>query len=277
MHSISSVAEPYETARVLVQIGAEPGRLLHPSAFGLAADGRFVVADAPGNRGRIQIFLTSGASVGGFTLPTRDVPTLLFENFLQSWIGSLAFTGRSIAVNQPELGALVSEYAMDGGMSRTFGSLRPTGQEHDREVHLALNTGLPIANPQGGFYFVFLGGVPMFRKYDATGMLLFERHIEGPEVDDYVRTLPNSWPKRRTEEGELPIVQPAIRAAAADADGNLWVSLMTPVTYVYDSAGDKRRTIQFRSAGIVAPRSFFFTTGGNVLVAPGCYEFPSRR
>ncbi len=208
MHSVSSVHSPYDTARVLVQIGAEPGKLLHPSAFSLAADGRFVVADAPGKKGRIQVFLTSGASLGGFTLATREVPTLVFENYLQSGIGSLAFTGRSILINQPELGTLLSEYAMDGGVSRTFGTLRPTGQEHDREVNLALNTGLPIINPQGGFYFVFLGGVPMFRKYDAAGRLSFERHIEGPELDDYIRGLPNSWPKRRTEDGELPIVQP---------------------------------------------------------------------
>jgi hypothetical protein len=117
----------------------------------------------------------------------------------------------------------------------------------------------------------------MFRKYDEAGRLSFERHIEGPDLDDYIRSLPNSWPKRRTEDGELPIVQPAVRAAAADADGNLWVSLMTPVTYVYDSAGDKRRTIQFRGAGIMAPRSFFFTSGGTALVAPGCYEFNTRK
>jgi hypothetical protein len=277
MHSVSLVAPPYEAPKVLVQIGAEPGRLLHPSAFNLGPDGRFVVADAPGNKGRIQIFLASGASLGGFTLPARDVPTLLFENFLQSGIGSLAYTGRSIVISQPDLGSLLSEYVMDGGVSQSFGALRRTGQEQDREVHLALNTGLPIVNPRGGFYFVFLAGVPMFRKYDAAGTQLFERHIEGPDLDDYIRALPSSWPKRRTDAGELPIVQPAVRAAAADPDGNLWISLMTGATYVYDSVGDKRRTVQFRGAGIVAPRGFFFTKEGTLLVAPGCYEFNPRK
>jgi hypothetical protein len=276
-HAVFAVAPPYEAARELVQIGAEPGRLLRPSAFGLADDGRFVVADAPGNRGRIQIFLTTGASVGGFTLTTRDVPTLVFENFLQSGIGSLAFSGHSIVISQPELGTLLSEYSLDGRVSRTFGALRSTGQEQDRDVHLALNTGLPIVNPQGGFYFVFLGGLPMFRKYDAAGTLLFERHIEGPELDGYIRTLPNAWPRRRTDEGELPIVQPAIRAAAADADGNLWVSLTAPFTYVYDGTGEKRRTIQFRAAGLISPRSLFFTHNRRLLVTPGCYAFPAGR
>jgi hypothetical protein len=128
MHSVSSVQAPYDAVRVLVQIGAEPGKLLHPTAFSLADDGRFVVADAPGNKGRIQVFLTSGASLGGFTLATREVPTLVFENYLQSGIGSLAFTGRSILINQPELGTLLSECAMDGGVSRTL-ERWTTGQE----------------------------------------------------------------------------------------------------------------------------------------------------
>ena len=46
-----------------------------------------------------------------------------------------------------------------------------------------MNVGLPLGAPGGGFYFVFMAGVPMFRKYDAHGRLLFERHIEGPELD----------------------------------------------------------------------------------------------
>ena len=37
--------------------------------------------------------------------------------------------------------------------------------------------------PRGGFYFVFQAGVPMFRKYDGGGRLVFERHIEGVELD----------------------------------------------------------------------------------------------
>jgi hypothetical protein len=275
-HAVFAVARPYDAAREIVRIGAEPGRLLRPTAFDLADDGRFVVADAPGSQGRIQLFLTSGSSLGGFRLATRDVPTLVFENFLQSGIGSLSFTGRSIVISQPELGTLVSEYSLDGHVSRTFGALRATGQEQDREVHVALNTGLPIVNPQGGFYFVFLGGVPMFRKYDASGTLLFERHIEGPEIDPHVRALPTVWPRRQTEAGELPIVQPGVRTAAADARGNLWISLAAPFTYVYDSTGDKRRTIQFRAAGIISPRTLFFAAGGRLLVTPGCYAFPSE-
>jgi hypothetical protein len=67
-----------------------------------------------------------------------------------------------------------------------------------------------------------------------------------------------------------------IRTAAVDRDGNLWISLVAPYTYVYDQSGDKRRTLQFRAAGVVAPASFFFTNDSRVLVSPGCYAFDSK-
>jgi hypothetical protein len=68
-------------------------------------------------------------------------------------------------------------------------------------------------------------------------------------------------------------VRPGIRAAAADRDGNLWIALASPFTYVYDSGGDKRRTLQLRAAGILSPTALSFTSTGQLLVAPGCYQF----
>jgi hypothetical protein len=140
-------------------------------------------------------------------------------------------------------------------------------------VHLALNAGLPLVDPTGGFYYVFLGGRPMFRKYNADGSLAFERHIEGRELDGPIATLPTRWPTRRLEDREVPFVQPAIKAAAVDGSGRLWVSLTVPFTYVYDRQGDKVRTVQFSAAGTISPTSLFFTSDGRLLVTPGCYEF----
>jgi len=142
-----------------------------------------------------------------------------------------------------------------------------------QRVHLALNVGLPVVDPTGGFYYVFLGGRPLFRKYDRSGVLQFERHIEGAELDRYLAALPTHWPTRRVADREVPLVVPAIRAAAVDARGQLWISLSEPYTYVYDTRGDKVRTVQFAAAGIVSPTSLFFTRDGRLLVTPGCFEF----
>src|SRR5206468_12711075 len=113
--------------------------------------------------------------------------------------------------------ARITELALDGTPTRTFGNLRPSGHESERDLHLAFNVGLPLVDPTGGFYFVFQAGVPMFRKYDARGQLIFERHAEGPEVDEYLRRMPTAWPERRTADGDVvPLVPPAVRAAGVD-------------------------------------------------------------
>jgi len=72
-------------------------------------------------------------------------------------------------------------------------------------------------------------------------------------------------------------VMPNIRTATADTDGNLWISLMPPFTYVYDAYGDKTRTVQFKAVtGVLAPVGLSFSPTGRLLVAPGCYEFKAQ-
>lgn len=268
-------ADPGADAPVkLIQIGSEEGRILQPSAFDLEPESSFVVADAPQGRERVQVFDGSGIRITGFFLPGRNTVRVTLGNIVLNGVGSVQYTGRSVLMNQPETGALVTEYGISGTLLRTFGSLRATGREADRDLHVALNVGLPVVNPRGGFYFVFQTGVPMFRAYDADGTLRFERHIEGPEVDPLVAALPTTWPRRQTPDGELPLVMPNVRTAAADPSGNLWISLMPPVTYVYDRTGDKKRTVRFKAAtGVVAPVGLSFSPAGRLLVAPGCYEF----
>ena len=272
-HSVSLVPKGGEP-RQIVQIGVEPGRILAPIAFDSAPDGTFVIADAPYNSERVQGFFYLGGSAGGFTIPRRSQPRVALGDFVLSGIASLDYTGKTVLVSQPESGALITEFAMDGRVLRTFGELRATGHESEPDLHLALNAGLPLSLPdRSGYYFVFLSGVPVFRKYDASGAFVFERHIEGVELDKHIQALPRVWPRRKTREGEFPIAPPTVRTAGVDPEGNLWVSLAVPYTYIYDPRGDKRRAVQFQAAGTFVPSSFFFTRDGRILAAPGCYTF----
>jgi hypothetical protein len=272
-HAVFGVDAAETTSWEVVRIGAEPGRIIDPTAFSVAPDGTFVVADAPGGLERIQIFNAVGFPIGGFSLPGKATARISIDNFVVNGIGTLQYTGDSILLSLPESGGLITEYRLHGGTNRTFGNLRYTGHEDDRELHLALNSGLPLIDPTGGFFFVFQAGVPVFQKYDAAGRLLFERHIEGVEIDDFIRTLPTIWPKRPTTGGESPFVRPTVRTAAVDRAGNLWVSLAVPYTYVYAPDGDKIRTVQFRAAGTVAPTALFFGAKDRLLITPGLYEF----
>lgn len=267
---------PTGEATPIVQIGPEAGRLLGASAFDLDPDGRFVVADAPEGRERIQIFEADGTRLGGFRLPGRATPRLTLGNVVLSGVASLQFTGRAIIMNQPELGGLITEFSLNGHPFHTFGVFRRTGHEDDRDLHLALNSGLPLVDPRGGYYFVFQAGIPMYRRYDRNAQLVFERHIEGRELDPLIAQLPTEWPRRQTNGQSVPIVPPLVRTAAVDPDGYLWVVLTVPYIYVYDPEGEKVRTIRLRGAGTLEPTSLSFPDRTTMLVTPGCYTFTIR-
>jgi hypothetical protein len=276
LHAVYGVDEQRESSWEIIQIGAEPGRIIDPTAFSVEPNGTFAVADAPNGRERIQIFSAVGFRIGGFQLPGRVRPRVVFESFVLNGVGSLQYIGTSILMSQPETGALITEYGLNGTPTRSIGQLRHTGHEDDRELHFALNSGLPLVDPAGGFFFVFQTGEPVYRKYDRDGQLVLERHIVGKEIDEAVGKLPTTWPKRATSEGEMPLVRPTVRAAAVDRRGRLWVSFVIPFTYVYDADGDKIRALQFRAAGVMAPNSLFFGKNDRAYVTPGLFEFDSR-
>ncbi len=276
-HAVYTIDPDRAHARRVVEIGQEEGRIIQPDGFDLAADGSFVVADVPRGQERIQIFGPAALRTGGFFIAGRVVAQVILGSLAVTGISSLQYSGNSVFISEPARGALITEYSPSGIAQRAIGRLRDTGYEQERDLHLAMNAGLPLIDPTGGFYYVFLTGRPMFRKYDADGRLLFERHIEGREIDDLLATQPTKWPTRRVEDREIPFVQPLIRAASVDPQGQLWISMIVPYTYVYDTQGDKARTVQFSAAGIMSPTSLFFTRSGRILVTPGCYEFDPGR
>lgn len=276
-HTVYRIDAARTKAAPLVQIGAEAGNLFQPTAFeSMPGSGRFVVADAPRNKERIQVFQSDGLRISGFELTGGSLPRVTIEHVVLNGIGSLCFTGQTILLNRPETGGLITEYDLYGMAQRTIGRLRATGHEDDPALHLAFNTGVPLAVPTeigGGFFFVFLSGEPRFQRYDGKGTLLYERRIEGRELDPFLARQPTRWPRRTVGDTEIPLVTPTVRTARVDPMGRLWVSLMVPFTYVYDVDGDKIASVQFRAAGVIAPTSLFFADSSRVLITPGLYEF----
>jgi len=275
-HAVYSIDPNGTATRKVVEIGGEEGRLLQPTAFDVAPDGTFIVADAPNGRERLQVFDFAGVWKTGFTLPGRAQTRIAVGGLGLGGVSTLAFLGNGVALNQPETGSLITEYGLAGTPVRSIGVLRPSGHEGDRQLHLAMNTGIPVPHPGGGYYFVFYAGAPAFRRYDARGALLYERVIQGRELDPVIEQMPKQWPRRTVDGSEVPLVVPTVRTAAADRTGHLWISFLTPYTYVFDGDGEKVRTVQFRAAGVVTPSSVFFTRNDRALVTPGCYEFAFR-
>ena len=277
LHTVYRIDREKKAAQKIVEIGFEKGRVLGPGVLALSDDDILAVADAPNRLERIQYFSLAGVHLGGFYLQSKSAPRLAAGVMVLNGVGSMAFTGRTFLISRPETGALISELDNRGFVLRNIGTLRKTGFEADRDVHLAMNAGLPLPIASGGFYYVFMAGAPMFQKYDANGRLLFERHIEGAELDADLQSMPNAWPRRDPVDGvRLPVIPPLIRTAAVDRTGKLWVSLIQPFTYVYAQNGDKARTVQFHGASALSVTSLTFAKDNRILVTPGLYEFRSN-
>ena len=275
-HTVHTVDAGKTAARKILEIGQEDGRVIQPTGFDITPDGRFVVVDVPRVQQRVQTFERSGKLLTGFFLPGTPAARVIFGNLMLNGAGSVQHTGSTLLISHPESGALFTEYSPGGFAQRSIGRLRTTGFEDDRDVHIAMNVGLPLVDPTGGFHYVLITGKPIVRKYSAAGTLLFERHIEGRELDELLAVQPTRWPRRRVQDRELPLVPPVIRAAEVSPTGELWVLLSIPYTYVYNTDGDKVRTVQFSAAGVVSPTSLFFSHSGRLLVTPGCYEFDPK-
>ncbi len=275
-HTVHTVDANKTSTRKILEIGQEDGRVIQPTGFDIATDGRFVIADVPRAQQRVQTFDRSGKLLTGFFLPGTPAARVILGTLMLNGAGSVQHTGSTLLISHPESGALFTEYSPGGYAQRSIGRLRTTGFEDDREVHIAMNAGLPLVDPTGGFYYVFITGRPIFRKYSDSGALVFERHIEGRELDDVLASQPTRWPRRRVQDREVPLVTPVIRTAGVSPTGELWVSLGVPFTYVYNSDGDKVRTVQFTAAGLISPTSLFFSRTGKLLVTPGCYEFDPK-
>jgi hypothetical protein len=270
-HAIYLVDPAGRNVRRMLDTGWEPGRVLSAVAFTIGGDDILAVADSPNGFDRIQYFSMAGMRIGGFYLPMRKESRLTIDGVLVDAAGALAFTGLTFLVNQPEWGGLFTEFDASGVAVRQVGVPRSSGPRTDRDIQMGMNIGIPLVDPTGGFFFVFQTAVPMFRKYDREGRLLFERHIEGPEIDAHIQALPTTWEAR--SPGTRPVIPPLVRAAAVDRSGRLWVSLAVPYTYVFDNRGEKTRTVQFRATGPMSPSSLFFTPRGRLLIGPGGYEF----
>jgi hypothetical protein len=161
-HAVYGIDRERTAAAKLIQIGQEEGRVIQPGAFDVAPNGTFAVADAPRGRERVQVFNSSGMRLAGFTLPGRSEIRVTMGNVVLSGISSFQYTGATFLISHPESGALFTEYTPTGFASRSFGNLRETGYE-DRDLHLAMNAGLPLVAPTGGYFDVFLAGKPLFR------------------------------------------------------------------------------------------------------------------
>src|SRR5688500_3321344 len=122
-HAVHAVGPGRTISRKAVDIGQEDGRIIQPTGFDMAADGRFVVADVPRSQQRLQTFGPTGERIGGFFLPGQPAARIIIGGQMLNGAGSVQHTGDSLLISHPESGALFTEYSPGGYARRSIGSL----------------------------------------------------------------------------------------------------------------------------------------------------------
>ena len=256
-HAVFSVDADAQRRRAkIVQIGAGSGPD-HPAdrVRSRRRTARSSSPTRPNSRERMQHLPPTGAA-RRLPLPGRAAPRMTIGELRAERRRSLQYTGRSLLMSQPGAGALFTEYGLTGSPVRSIRRrcARPATSS-DRDLHLALNSGHAARQPGRRLLSsCFRRASRCSGRYDAQGRLVFERHIEGPELDGLLAALPTRGHGAggRGERADLPLVMPTVRTAASMRAAICGSSLTVPYTYVYDSDGDKRRTVQFSAPGLVA-------------------------
>ena len=217
-----------EVEREFGRIGSAPGRLFHPGYLDIGGDGTVFVED--GGNERIVKFDEKGQYAGEFRV--------------NAFQGMAVDTQNQLYLGQPEEGKLITVYSSTGTKLRSFGQLKKYSEiygdaNRDKDVtyKTALNRVRLATDKDGNLYVSFMI-VPLIQKYSPDGTLVFERRLEGPEIDHLMEAIH----KRRYIATKVDGVD--VRIIALDpvidpANGSILVPLVDGSIYVADREGNK--------------------------------------
>lgn len=217
--------------REIGRIGSGPGRLIHPSDISVSRDGTIYVVDSGNDR--IQSFTTDGQY-------TSEFRTTLFEGFGVD-------SRDEVHLNQPEKGSLVTVYSASGKQLRSFGKLKNFSEVYGRQFdsknesyRIAMNRVRLFIDAEDNIYVTFMLA-PILQKYKPDGSLLFERRLEGPEIDNLTRILVTDTPDKYISFGydgldaRVIVLDPVVDPRS----GRIYVILADSSVYVADQNGDR--------------------------------------
>ena len=250
--------------------------MLEPTAFDLAPDGRLSSPMRRTGASGCRSSTSPATGLTGFTLPGRARRRASASAASRSAASARwRFSADGVALNQPETGALITEYGLAGTPLRSIGALRTTGHEADRQLHLAMNTGIPLPHPAGGYYSSSLPG----RRFSAATMPAARWCSSGScraassircdaGAEEVAAARPSTAPKSRWS-------CPTFRS------GGRRIRRRQPLGGVCDAGHLRIRRPTARksapcssvAAGLVPPHEPLLRRGRRLLVTPGCYEF----
>ncbi len=251
-HSVIVFNERFEIQREIGGIGSAPGRLFRPGYIEVSDDGIIYVQD--GGNERIQSFTLDGTHLGTFST--------------EPYMGFAAGTRGEIYLGQPEKGALISVHSREGKLLRSFGKLKDYSdfygeafRDRNEEFSNAINRVRLSVDRDGNILASFML-IPLIQKYTRDGELVFERRLEGPEID----ALTQSPSGRLTMSMDGFVGEIIALEAIPLPNGEIGVVLTDRSIYVADQSGQRLRVLRPSVETNFTPEMTGVTPAGEVLL-----------
>lgn len=244
----------WQFLRQIAEVGQGPGELIDPYDLAVGKTGHVYVIDA---MKRVQVFAADGNFLASFRYEYECLAIAVNRK-------------GEILLSEPGRGMLITVYGPEGKIRRTFGTLK-TGSRPEYKV-VANRTHIAVSDSDE--IYVSFDHLGILQKYDANGVLLWEREMRGNRIEAMRKMFWSDTAEKSkygivftTNDSRIPAFYVCFSISVDYRQGQLYLPLNDSSIYVADIRGEavavirpEKEAVQFYNSIVVDRQSRVFAS-----------------